>query len=321
MLTRLLAALLAVSLLCSPARAALATFDDLGTIRADEADGASRALNTLYLEALGSVRAPAGWRSAEIARTRAHLAHLGGAAPFYRDAHWLASARRFVRDYAEEQARLARLAPSTPSEIAILPGERAGWELPDRTLLMSFDDGPNPATTPRIQRTLRAEKVPAVFFVLGKNLQSAREAGRLPAYGGFTVGSHTWSHRYLAGTAAETVRRELVSTGAEMKRDGLGTPNLFRPPYGALRERELRIAEGLGLRSILWNIDAQDWNEEMHRPGRIEHRVIALALLRRHGIVLCHDIQAATAGDLGAMLGSLRRLGFRFASPDALRTP
>ena len=77
-------------------------------------------------------------------------------------------------------------------------------------------------------------------------------------------------------------------------------------------QRELAVMKKLGLRSLLWNVDSQDWQGQMQaRPGRIASRTLALLLLHRHGIVLMHDVQPQTPAELGRLLPLLPQLGLR----------
>jgi hypothetical protein len=85
---------------------------------------------------------------------------------------------------------------------------------------LTFDDGPNPATTPAIVATLRAENVPATFFMLGNRLDSeaaralAREIHEDPL---FRVANHTWSHPFLTSLTPEQVREQVTSTTAQLR--------------------------------------------------------------------------------------------------------
>lgn len=291
--------------------------------RAD-ADRMSLALNGMYREALRHAATPAiadwiaeatGHARENERRARRALAGAslhGGAAD---DAAWRARARRFVTAYAAEQRRLAMLWPRNPSEIHVYRSETAGWDLPDRTLALTFDDGPHPARTRRVMALLHARGIPAAFFVLGRSLQAARDAHAMPDYRGFAVGIHTWSHPYLPELGADGARQQLVRTAAEMRRAGLGPVRFFRAPFGARGPRELKMVEAMGLRSVLWNMDSQDWQGDMQRrPSRIAGRAVALALLQRRGILLMHDTQPQTAGELKQVLDVLQRAGFRFTS-------
>ena len=243
-------------------------------------------------------------------------AALKGSSSLPPDPAWQREAQRFVREYSAEQRRLAVLYRRTPSEIGLRPGETAGWNLADRRLALTFDDGPKPGLTQRILKILRASKVPAVFFVMGRNLRTAREGRRLPDYTGFPVGSHSFTHPFLPELSPSALKAELSDTNAEIVNANLAPPTMFRAPYGARGPRELGAVEKLGMRSVLWNIDSQDWQASMQRrPSRIASRTVALALLRRHGIILMHDVQPQTPHELEVILGALGKAGYQFTAP------
>jgi len=65
-------------------------------------------------------------------------------------------------------------------------------------------------------------------------------------------------------------------------------PRLFRPPYGQRSAALLEQLHGLGVRSVLWNIDSQDWQAQV-TPPLAAGRVVTLMLLWRRGILLFHD--------------------------------
>lgn len=311
---RVMILLLLVLMASVPVHAGPATFDDLTAYGPVDAERVSLLLNETYLKALDAV-APRGiesWLSRERERTRGNIqrARAAGASAVSANPRLVASARRFVAAYAAEQIQLARTFPRSPSEIEPYAGERNGWDLPDRHLVLTFDDGPRPQTTRVVLAALRAHSAPAAFFVLGGKVAAD---GRAVDYSGFIVGSHTWSHLYMPEASIDKLQSEIERTRAAIAKAGIKASPYFRAPYGARRPRELALLAKFGLRSVLWNIDSQDWQASMQGVhDRIANRIIALALLRRRGIVLCHDIVPATADMLNGLLTRLSALGFHF---------
>ena len=91
-------------------------------------------------------------------------------------APWYAEQKPFHQGYLYEQVRLAGLFPKVTSEILPLaPSERFGLELPDRSFLLTFDDGPTPkgGGTDTLTTQLRAQGIHAAFFLLGSITRSA----------------------------------------------------------------------------------------------------------------------------------------------------
>ena len=200
-----------------------------------EADRVSGQLNQLYLSEVQRLARPQWWVKEVAQRCRQNLQGVSssGLAP--------PEARRFVQEYAAEQQRLALLYPRYTSEIRLQAGETAGWDLPEGTFRLTFDDGPKLANTRRVLALLRANRQPATFYVLGKRLQEA--AGALPDYQGFQLGNHSFDHSNLPTLSPQQLAKQLSQTEAAAARAGLVLTRLWRAPYGASAARELKFAE------------------------------------------------------------------------------
>lgn len=128
-------------------------------------------------------------------------------------------------------------------------------------LALTFDDGPNPAWTPRLLDLLAEHGVQATFFMLGRFAQAEPALVRRIAAQGHLIGNHSWSHPNLARTPANRVVEELQRT-SELLEQTLGKPvRYFRPPYGARRPIVLRTARDLGMTPVTWNAMTNDWIE------------------------------------------------------------
>jgi len=126
-------------------------------------------------------------------------------------------------------------------------------------LALTFDDGPNPAWTPRLLDILAEHSVRATFFMVGGFAQSEPALARRVAEAGHLIGNHSWSHPNLARTSSARIRVQLSRT-SDILAQITGHPvRFFRPPYGARRPAALRIARRLGLTSVTWNAMTSDW--------------------------------------------------------------
>ncbi|MCV6630698.1 MAG: polysaccharide deacetylase family protein [Flavobacteriaceae bacterium] len=212
---------------------------------------------------------------------------------------WLDYSLRFYRTYVLEQLKMKVLFPRITSEIDRLDSaEILGDEFQIMQFLLTFDDGPTrvEGSTDRIIELLRKEKIPALFFVLGENLnkrlskQSASKVNEL--YRGFHIGSHGYIHKphrisFDWKTSLDKTRRGMDLVG-EVKKP------LFRPPYGQRTKELLLDLKKNREWCVLWNIDSRDWNKKMHAT-EVAQRTIKLMLLKRKGIILFHDIHWRTA--------------------------
>lgn len=128
-------------------------------------------------------------------------------------------------------------------------------------LALTFDDGPNPAWTPRLLDLLAEHNVHATFFMLGKFAKGERELARRVADAGHLIGNHTWSHPDLSRAAAADVLNELTRTN-DILAEISGKPmRFFRPPFGARRPYVLKLARQIGLIPVTWNAMTSDWSE------------------------------------------------------------
>ena len=128
-----------------------------------------------------------------------------------------------------------------------------------RKLAITFDDGPNPAMTPKFLELLARYNAAATFFMIGRYVRDCPELVREVAAQGHQTGNHTHTHPNLfrtpPGRTADELRRCQGAVG-----DILGTPpKLFRPPWG-LRSPWLEgAASKLNLRTVMWSLLPGDW--------------------------------------------------------------
>jgi peptidoglycan/xylan/chitin deacetylase (PgdA/CDA1 family)/sulfur carrier protein ThiS len=178
---------------------------------------------------------------------------------------------------------------------------------------LTFDDGPWPGTTRRLLGVLRRMRVRATFFVVGRQVQEHPALLRAIAEAGHAIGNHSFSHptgRPFRMLPPGRIRHELVATDRALVRLGV-TPELFRPPGGSYDGRMLAVADELGLRTVLWDVDARDWASAA-RPALIARSV--LRQVRPGSIVLLHDgggDGGATVRAVPRIVRGIRRLGLR----------
>jgi peptidoglycan/xylan/chitin deacetylase (PgdA/CDA1 family) len=157
---------------------------------------------------------------------------------------------------------------------------------------LTFDDGPDPASTPAFLRVLAEHGVSATFFLLGRMLAEAPGLGRELADAGHEVAVHGWEHRPMPlrgplATHDDLARaRDLVAAATGRQ------PRWYRPPYGVLSGAALLAARRLGLTPVLWTNWGRDW--ERGATGRT-----VLETLTRDfsggATVLLHDSDCTSA--------------------------
>lgn len=128
-------------------------------------------------------------------------------------------------------------------------------------LALTFDDGPNPACTPRLLDVLAQYNVKATFFLVGRYAEKQPTLVRTLADAGHLIGNHSWTHPDLSLTAAHRVRAELTQTKDTLEQITGTAIRFFRPPFGARRPYVLRVARELGMTPVTWNAMTSDWSE------------------------------------------------------------
>lgn len=191
------------------------------------------------------------------------------------------------------------------------PTQRRAGPSNSPAVALTFDDGPSPYTA-SILRILERERVPATFFVIGSQARGKRGLLRRMLRGGSMIANHTLTHPNVAG-AGGFAAQQIAATQSIIRRESGFKPCLFRPPYGAASTALTGVARSLGLLSILWDADSNDWQ----RPGTA--RIVANVLRRARpgSIILMHDgggPRSQTVAALPAIIRGLRRRGLRFAT-------
>ena len=102
-----------------------------------------------------------------------------------------------------------------------------------KLIALTFDDGPNPTTTPQLLKTLSAAKVPATFFALGKEAQQYPDIIKEESDLGNEVASHTWDHKDLVTLSPAQQKQEIESANQLINKITGKNVTLFRPPYGS----------------------------------------------------------------------------------------
>jgi peptidoglycan-N-acetylglucosamine deacetylase len=175
-----------------------------------------------------------------------------------------------------------------------------------KRVALSFDDGPS-AYTPKILRILNREHAKATFFEIGAQVPGFAASARTVIDSGDEIGNHSMHHEARPGSASmrETSRRIERATGFQ--------PCLFRPPGGSFDSREVSDARGLGMSTVVWDVDPRDWS--MPGAGAIYSRVVSA--VRPGSIVVMHDgggNRSQTVAALPQIIHTLHGRGYRMVT-------
>jgi peptidoglycan/xylan/chitin deacetylase (PgdA/CDA1 family) len=184
-------------------------------------------------------------------------------------------------------------------------GTLVGVRTGEPVAALTFDDGPDPETTPRLLDLLAAAGAKATFFLVGKRAAKHPALVARLAAEGHALGNHSWDHpalpRLPAAAVAEQLRRTAAATGDPR-------PRLMRPPYGDQSLASHLAARRLGYRVVAWSVVGADWADD-------DGATIAARLdagLHPGAILLLHDSLASYAEerhrDRGPMLAAVETL-------------
>jgi peptidoglycan/xylan/chitin deacetylase (PgdA/CDA1 family) len=183
-------------------------------------------------------------------------------------------------------------------------------------IALTFDDGPNPARTPRLLELLDTHKVKSTFFLVGRFASEEPALTRHIANAGHSVGNHSWSHPNLLLTSPAKVREELRQTKSALEQITGKPVRLFRPPYGARRPDVLHAVRDLGMTPVMWNAMTNDWAEPSPDSiaERLQAKVEAANRRGRAATIVLHDGNGRMQGaDRGPSIKAAELLLQRYA--------
>lgn len=183
-----------------------------------------------------------------------------------------------------------------------------------KELVLTFDDGPWPRTTPKVLDALKNECVHATFFLLGRNVAASPAIARRELAEGHTLGHHTYSHPLLDHMAPAKAEAEIERGIAQDELTLYGqhrsdpTTPFFRFPGFASNAALLHYLQTRHIVVFGADVWASDWLP----MSPAQELQLMLARIERvgSGIVLFHDTKSQTAAMLPAFLRELKRRGY-----------
>lgn len=188
------------------------------------------------------------------------------------------------------------------------------WDIPtnedeevEKSIYLTFDDGPTPNVTEWVLETLSNYNAKATFFCLGKNVELYPEIFKMIIEKGHAPGNHTYSHQ--KGWKMNTERYvEDVDLA-----DGFIHSKLFRPPYGQITySQSKRLSERY--KFILWDLLSHDYNSSIN-PKKTLNRLIECS--NNGSIIVFHDSMKSFKNlsyILPRLLEQLQNEGYKFKS-------
>jgi peptidoglycan/xylan/chitin deacetylase (PgdA/CDA1 family) len=247
----------------------------------------------------------------------------------------LAARRSFPRGWTAAARVLAPIglaagAHMVPSVVSLgqwlpvraLPGDLCRWRGPNGDgVALTFDDGPDPRTTPHVLDRLDQLSLKATFFCLGQHVVAHPELVREIHRRGHQVETHGFRHEHHFLRTPRWVRADLNSAIDALHDIGIH-PRWFRPPYGQTTGATMVEARRHSLRLVLWSAWGREWAE----PDSTSVARRVAAGVGPGGIVLLHDADVESppgssgraAEALGPIAEDLHRRGLTARTLDQL---
>ncbi|MCZ9346818.1 polysaccharide deacetylase family protein, partial [Streptomyces sp. TRM76130] len=154
--------------------------------------------------------------------------------------------------------------------LTFLGGQATTISVPDKTIALTFDDGPNPTWTPQVLEILEEYDVPATFFLVGSMVSRYPDIVDDLVDQGNEVGVHTFTHVDLSYQSDARITREIEQTQLALAGAAGITTTLFRAPYSsetdAIDNYSWPVYKTLGedgYTSVFIDTDSDDWK----KPG------------------------------------------------------
>jgi poly-beta-1,6 N-acetyl-D-glucosamine synthase len=196
--------------------------------------------------------------------------------------------------------------------------------LPDKTVALTFDDGPDPTWTPQILDVLRRHNVPATFFVVGTAAAEHPGLVRAELAAGHDIGAHTFTHTDLGAVSPTRAGVELSLTQSALAGAAGINTHLLRLPYSSetvdVTSPELaaaRRASQLGYLLVFATQDPEDWRQ----PGVGAIVAHSTPPAGQGGVVLLHDAggnRSQTVAAVDQLISKLQAQGYRFTTVSQL---
>lgn len=180
-----------------------------------------------------------------------------------------------------------------------------------KLLAFTFDDGPHRGSTDRLLDGLRERNAKGTFFLVGEEIDEARDIVERMREEGHQIGNHTWSHKRLDEISTDEAAQEIGKTDALLKSVAGDAEYWLRPPYGFLRDG---AEKSLGVPVVKWSLDPRDW--ESRDVDKVVQAV--MEAVKPGDIVLLHDIYPTSVEAALRLMDALAADGYQFVTVEEL---
>jgi peptidoglycan/xylan/chitin deacetylase (PgdA/CDA1 family) len=164
------------------------------------------------------------------------------------------------------------------------------WKIPnsEKKIYLTFDDGPIPEITEWLLNLLKKENIKATFFCIGENIQKHPQIFKQIISNDHSIGNHTFNHLNGWNTSTENYIKniKLCDSIIRTTSNNLIQSKLFRPPYGRIKNKQIRALEKLGYKTIMWEVLSYDFDHSLSADKCLEN---TLKNISSGSIIVFHD--------------------------------
>lgn len=189
----------------------------------------------------------------------------------------------------------------------------------DKKIYLTFDAGYENGYTEKILDTLKSEKVPAAFFLVGNYIEENPDLVKRMDKEGHTVGNHTMHHPDMASISEKSAFEKELNDLETLYEKAVGKKmkKVYRPPQGKYSENNLIQAAEMGYTTVFWSLAYVDWYDDK-QPAAEDALNILNKRIHPGAIVLLHSTSKTNSEILGRLIKEWKSRGYQFCSIEEL---
>jgi peptidoglycan/xylan/chitin deacetylase (PgdA/CDA1 family) len=190
-----------------------------------------------------------------------------------------------------------------------------------KVVALTFDDGPTNLSD-KILDVLHKNTIKATFFWQGNNLDSHPEIIAKAKKYGHQIANHSWDHTNGYDLDQDVVwEQQLYNTQSELEKIAGIKSNYYRPPFGAITQKQIDFFASKGITTVLWSLTTMDWDKTQNNGIDLENKF--KNFLHPGAIVLMHDQDFGKSEEVLAALEKMiiygKSQGYKFVTIEQIK--
>lgn len=188
------------------------------------------------------------------------------------------------------------------------------WNTNSSKVLLTFDDGPNPGTTELILNKLSDEKINALFFCVGENIQKYPVLAQSILGERHTIGNHTQNHKILSKISNQEKYSQIESVNILVEEKFNYKIKYFRPPHGKFQLSTSLLMKKYYLRNVMWSLLTYDYKNDLSIVKFATQRY-----LNNNSIIVLHDSiksKNIILDSISLIVDEMRIKNYQFGDPE-----